>query len=89
MSHLRIVDPAEANGPLAEVYAKLATRTVKPVYKPAHGGLAGIIRAHSLDPALMTRVFATSGSVNGLGPLTWPHRELIASVTSRLNQCFY
>jgi len=59
------------------------------VYRPAHGGIAGIIRAHSLDPELIPRVFGFSSGVNQAGPLTWPQRELVASLTSRLNQCFY
>ena len=57
--------------------------------KPAHGGVPGIIRAHSLDAGLLPRVFAFSSGVNQGGPLSWPERELIAATTSRLNQCFY
>lgn len=60
-----------------------------PVYKPAHGGPPGIVRAHSLDAALMPRVFGFSSGVNQGGPLAWPERELIAATTSILNQCFY
>jgi hypothetical protein len=89
MPHLRIIEPADATGPLAEIYAGMKAIRMPPVYTPAHGGIAGIIRAHSLDPALMPRVFGFSGGVNGAGPLTWPQRELIAATTSRLNQCFY
>jgi hypothetical protein len=89
MSHLRIIEPSEASGALAEVYERMKGRPAPPVYRPAHGGLAGIIRAHSLDAGLMPRVFAFSGGVNQSGPMTWPQRELIAAVTSRLNQCFY
>jgi hypothetical protein len=89
MPHLTVIEPADATGPLAEVYAKMAARKMQPAYQTSHGGLPGIIRAHSLDAGLMARVFATSGGVNGQGPLSWPHRELIAATTSRLNQCFY
>ena len=89
MSHLRIIEPAEASGALAEVYERMLARPSPPVYRPSHGGVAGIIRAHSLDAALMPRVFGFSSGVNQAGPLTWPERELIAAVTSRLNQCFY
>jgi hypothetical protein len=59
------------------------------VYRPAHGGVAGIIRAHSLDAELTSRVFAVSNNLNGQGPLSWPQRELVNAITSRLNQCFY
>ncbi len=89
MPHLRIIDPADATGDLAAVYERMRGRKMQPVYQPSHGGLPGIIRAHSLDAALMPRVFATSGTVNGAGPLSWAHRELVAAATSRLNQCFY
>jgi hypothetical protein len=89
MPHLAIIDPADATGELAAIYDRMRGRRMQPVYQPSHGGLPGIIRAHSLDAPLMARVFATSGAVNGQGPLSWPHRELVASVTSRLNQCLY
>ena len=89
MSHLRIIEPAEASGALAEVYDRIKGRPMPPAYRPTHGGVPGIIRAHSLDAGLMPRVFAFSGGVNQAGPLTWPQRELIAAITSRLNQCFY
>jgi hypothetical protein len=89
VSHLRIINPDEATGALADVYERLKGRPMPSVYQPAHGGLAGIIRAHSLDAGLMPRVFAFSSGVNQAGPLTWPDRELIAAATSRLNQCFY
>ncbi len=89
MPHLQIVDPENATGELAEVYERMKARKINPAYRPAHGGVPGIIRAHSLDPALMPRVFAVSGLVNGSGPMTWPQRETIAMATSILNQCFY
>lgn len=86
---LTIIEPADATGELAAVYDRMKARKMQPVYQPAHGGLPGIVRAHSLDVGLMGRVFATSSAVNGQGPLSWPQRELIAATTSRLNQCFY
>ena len=63
-------------------------RPMPPVYVPAHGDAAGIIRAHSLDPELLVRTFRVSGALAASG-LPWPDRELLASVTSRTNQCFY
>jgi hypothetical protein len=67
----------------------MRARPAQPVYRKCHGEVAGIIMAHSLDPELMLRVFTLSSSLNGQGPLTWPQRELVNAVTSRLNQCFY
>jgi hypothetical protein len=89
MQYLHIVEPAEATGALAEVYERMGGRPMPPIYRPAHGGIAGIVRAHSLDPGLMPKAFGFSGGVNQAGPLAWPHRELVAAATSRLNQCFY
>jgi hypothetical protein len=64
-------------------------RPLPPVYRPAHGGVPGIIAMHSLDPLLIPKVFGTSSTLNGAGPLSWPERELVNAITSRLNQCFY
>ena len=52
-------------------------------------GIPHIITAHSLDPALIPKVFACSSTLNGAGPLAWPERELVNAITSRLNQCLY
>jgi hypothetical protein len=89
MTHLRLIDPAAATGALHEVYARMQARPMPPAYRPTHGGVAGIIRAHSLDAELMPLVFGVSSQLNGQGPLTWPQRELVNAITSRLNQCFY
>jgi alkylhydroperoxidase family enzyme len=86
---LKTVPRAEATGELAEAYvAMVDDRPMPPVYRPAHGDAAGIIRAHSLDPELMRRTFGVSGALAAC-TLPWPDRELLASVTSRTNQCFY
>lgn len=89
MTHLRLIEPHEAHGPLREVYERMAARPLPPAYRPTHGGAAGIIRAHSPDAALMPLVFGFSAAHNGQGPLPWAERELVNTVTSRLNQCFY
>jgi hypothetical protein len=86
---LAYTDYAASTGPLRAVYDKMRERPLPPVYRPSHGGVPGIITAHSLDPALIPRVFSTSTTLNGAGPLTWPERELVNAITSRLNQCLY
>jgi hypothetical protein len=86
---LAITDFASSTGPLRELYERMLERPLPPVYRPAHGGVAGIVTAHSLDPALIPKVFATSTTLNAVGPLSWPERELVNATTSRLNQCFY
>ena len=86
---LAIIDFASSAGALREIYERMRERPLPPVYRPTHGGVPGIITAHSLDPALISKVFATSTTLNGAGPLSWPERELVNATTSRLNQCFY
>ncbi len=88
MAWLRTVPRAQATGALADAYAAMDNRPMPPVYIPPHGDAAGIIRAHSLDPELLRRTFSVSGALAGSG-LPWPDRELLASTTSRTNQCFY
>lgn len=86
---LTITGYSESTGALREIYDRMLERPLPPAYRPAHGGSPGIIQAHSLDPALIPRVFTTSSTLNGAGPLSWPERELVNTITSRLNQCFY
>ncbi|HEY6312391.1 MAG TPA: hypothetical protein VIY52_16540 [Streptosporangiaceae bacterium] len=88
MAWLRTVPKAEATGALAEAYAAMDNRPMPPVYRPPHGDAAGIIRAHSLDPELLRRTFSVSGAL-ATTRLPWADRELLASTTSRANQCFY
>jgi hypothetical protein len=88
MAWLGTVSRAQATGTLAEAYAAIDNRPMPPVYRPAHGDAAGIIRAHSLDPELLRRTFNVSGAL-ATTRLAWPDKELLASTTSRTNQCFY
>lgn len=88
MAWLGTIPQGEAAGELAEAYAAMAARPIPDVYRPPHGDAPGIIRAHSLDAELMRRTFAVSGSLHR-SALGWADRELISSVTSRTNQCFY
>lgn len=86
---LAITGYEASTGELRAVYDRMLARPLPPAYRPQHGGAPGIIQAHSLDPALIPRVFATSTTLNGAGPLAWPERELVNAMTSRLNQCLY
>ena len=85
---LETIPRSRADGALADAYAAMADRPMPEVYRPPHGDMAGIIRAHSLDPRLMSLTFGASGTLHG-STLTWTERELLSSVTSRTNQCFY
>lgn len=86
---LTIVGYAASTGELREIYDRMLARDAPPVYRPVHGGIAGIIEAHSLDPVLIPKVFGASSTINQAGPLTFPERELIDSIVSRMNQCSY
>ncbi|HEX8096029.1 hypothetical protein [Jatrophihabitans sp.] len=83
-----MIGKQEADGDLLEAYQAMAARRMPAAYQPAHGGAPGIIRAHSLDPELLRRTFAVSGSLSN-DALPWQSRELINAVTSRENECFY
>jgi len=86
---LRTFSYAAASGELREVYDQLLARPMPATYRPAHGGVSGIAQAHSLDPQLLQRVFAASPTLLATGPLDRSERELVAALTSRLDQCFY
>lgn len=86
---LPITGYAASTGELRDVYDRMRERPMPPAYRPSHGGVPGIIEAHGLDPALLLKVFDASSTLNGSGPLTWPERELVNALTSRLNQCLY
>jgi len=88
MAWLGTISRGAATGALAETYAAMAARPIPDVYRPPHDDAPGIIRAHSLDAELMRRTFAMSGTLHR-STLDWADRELISSVTSRTNQCFY
>jgi len=88
MAWLHTIPRAQATGSLAAAYAAIDARPMPPVYQAPHGEIAGIILAHSLDPELLRRTFGISGALATSG-LPWADRELLASTTSRTNQCFY
>jgi hypothetical protein len=50
----------------------------------------GIIKVHSLDPVGLQKVFVAGlHMVNGPGPLSRREREMITTVVSATNHCFY
>jgi hypothetical protein len=82
------VPKAQATGALADIYGAMDSIPMPPAYQTPHDDVAGIIRAHSLDPELLQRTFGATATL-WTTSLPWPERELLASVTSRTNQCFY
>ncbi len=84
-----MIGRASAEGALREVYEAMDARPLPAVYRAPGGEAPGILRAHSLDPALMRVVFGTSGATHAKDGLPWAERELLAAVASRVNQCLY
>jgi alkylhydroperoxidase family enzyme len=88
MAWLTTISRTQATGELAEAYAAMDNRPMPPVYQSPRSDAAGIVRAHSLDPELLRLTFSVSGAL-ATTQLPWADRELLASATSRTNQCFY
>lgn len=89
MAFIRVIELREAGPELLAVYQQMSSRPIPDAYRAPHGGPAGIIRAHSLDPELMRITFAASGSYRAHGALSWAEQELIAASASRSNGCYY
>jgi hypothetical protein len=89
MGWLSTIGRREARGELRAVYDELGRRPMPAVYRLAEGDTPNIIAVHGPDPLLMRAVFRFSGTLATDDTLSWPHRELVNTVTSRLNQCFY
>ena len=92
---VRVVGLREAmaeNGELAGVLAGLKAHAKgRPaVYDAPHGEPPNIVRCHSLDPEGLRLAFTLSAVVHwGEDALPWRLREMINTVTSRANDCFY
>ena len=80
-SWIRLPDPADASGALAEAYARVAG---------ARGQVANILRVHATRPAAMlAHLDLYRELMFGRSELTRPEREMIASVVSSVNGCHY
>jgi alkylhydroperoxidase family enzyme len=92
---VRMIGFAEAQtlgGPLAENYARMrgAMGSRPAVYTAPTGDAPNIVRCHSLEPEGMAHAFGLSSAIHwGDAALPWATRELINTVTSRANNCFY
>lgn len=89
---IRMIGAAEAEGPLKDAYSALkAGSGHRPaVYTPESGDVPNIVRCHSLDPTALGLAFGMSAAVHW-SPLSldWVERELVNTVTSQANGCFY
>ncbi|HEY8811802.1 MAG TPA: hypothetical protein VIO86_04840 [Candidatus Dormibacteraeota bacterium] len=81
MPYIRSIPPEDATGPLAEEYATALRRA---------GYVAHILRLQSLNPTVLhAGVQLYLAIMHGPSALTRPQRELIATVVSSVNHCFY
>lgn len=90
MAFIQTYGMQDAPAELRAVYEGMKGRPLPAVYIPPRGDVAGIVRAHSMDPARIPLAFGMVSSSLWQGDtLSWPQREMINTVTSRANQCFY
>jgi hypothetical protein len=89
---IRMIGVAAAEGELRDVYARLrAGGGGRPaVYTPPTGDVANIVKSHSLDPEGLGLAFGMSSAIHwSPRSLPWATREMINTVTSSANNCFY
>jgi hypothetical protein len=82
MTRIKMVDEADAEGPLAEIYARSKARSIA-------GVVPEILRTMSLRPDFLAAVDAASRLHFTDGALTRAQHEMIASYVSALNKCRY
>ena len=79
--HLRLIEVAEATGALRQEYDAAIARA---------GKVFNIVKAMSLRPAVLKRSMELYRCVMfGPSELSRQERELLATVVSRTNECFY
>ena len=85
---LGLHDPA-LSPELAQVYEGLAPM-MPPEYHLSGGNVAEIVKTHSLAPAVLEGIFRGGLTlINGPSPLSRREREMINTVVSSANRCFY
>jgi alkylhydroperoxidase/carboxymuconolactone decarboxylase family protein YurZ len=82
MPRIKMVAEADAEGPLAELYAAAKTRSVA-------GVVPDILRTMSLRPDFLAAVNAASAMHFTDGALSRAQHEMIASYVSAVNRCRY
>jgi hypothetical protein len=89
---IKMIGMAEAQGPLKEIYQQMQaiSKAHPSPYDTPGGEIANIVRTHSLEPEAMRLAF------NIIHPIEWGKKslsdvrmEMINTVTSRANNCFY
>lgn len=81
MAHIRQVPRGDATGLLARIYDEAIARA---------GKVWGILRIQSLNPAALEASMGMYKAIMyGPSPLSRARREMLATVVSRANDCFY
>lgn len=81
MAWIRTVPPEQADGPLKGIYDAAVNRA---------GKVFGIVRVMSPNPAVLEAAMGLYRAVMfGPSPLSRRRREMLATVTSRVNGCHY
>ena len=94
MTWIRTIPPAEADERLRRAMQD-QQRLYPPEYRDPVEGLSegeagGVVRTHSLIPDALRHAFATFGALMSPDlPLTRAQHEMIATVVSVTNDCFY
>ncbi len=96
MTWIQTTPPAEAPAELQECYQAVyglypaEYQTEVPALQRPDGGADSITAAHSLIPQAMLHAMSAYGVLlNPQLPLTRRQHEMIATVVSALNRCFY
>jgi alkylhydroperoxidase family enzyme len=81
LAWIRVIDEEEAEGRLARFYER---------YAEPDGRVDNILKIHSINPASMKAHFDLYALLmRGPSDLTRAQREMIAVVSSAINQCHY
>jgi len=91
-AYIRTIGIAEAEGELKEVYSRMKSGPgARPaIYNSPTGDAANIVRCHSLEPEGLRLAFGLSSAIHwSEKSLPWVQREMLNTVTSRANNCFY
>jgi hypothetical protein len=89
---IRMIGIAQAEGELKALYESMGSHSgARPtVYNSPSGDAANVVKAHSLDPEGLRLTFSCSSAIHWSPySLPWEKREMINTVTSGANNCYY
>ena len=89
---IQMIGAHEAEGALKDVYIKMRTNmgSRPAVYSTPNGDAPNIVKSHSLEPEGLRLAFGISTAIHWSDKsLPWAKREMLNTVTSRANNCFY